>query len=114
MQAQCFDHTALQGLKDITTSHGRLTCTLPVDARVQNRYIHVVSGWWAKASGLLSDMLAQMSPLLPADMAHCTVVQLVRCFYRHHIWSSWKACLKGHQCSRCMSSPGYTLEYKLA
>lgn len=34
----CFDHTALQGIKDIKTSHGRLTCTLPVEPRVQNRY----------------------------------------------------------------------------
>lgn len=34
----CFDHTALRGLKDIETSHGRLTCTLPVSPEVQNRY----------------------------------------------------------------------------
>lgn len=34
----CFDHTALKGIKDIETSHGRLTCTLPVGPEVQNRY----------------------------------------------------------------------------
>lgn len=35
---ECFDHTALQGIKDIETSHGRLKCTLPVEKRVQNRW----------------------------------------------------------------------------
>ncbi|GAB4813667.1 hypothetical protein N2152v2_000713 [Parachlorella kessleri] len=35
---QLFDTTALQGLKDITAEHGRVTCRLPVRTRVQNRY----------------------------------------------------------------------------
>jgi len=34
----CFDHTSISGIKDIVTSHGRITCTLPVTPEVQNRY----------------------------------------------------------------------------
>lgn len=35
---QCFDTTALYGLKDISATPGKIVCTLPVHARVQNSY----------------------------------------------------------------------------
>lgn len=52
-----FDTTALYGLKDITASSGRLTCTLPVKARVQNTYSTLHGGCIGKS---LSDCTAAL------------------------------------------------------
>lgn len=44
-----FETTALYGLKDISASSGRLTCTLPVTARVENIYSTLHGGCIGKS-----------------------------------------------------------------
>lgn len=43
-EPECFDTTALKGIYDIHAEHGRVTCKMPVHARVQNRNGHLHGG----------------------------------------------------------------------
>lgn len=86
---QCFDHTALQGIKDIKTSHGRLTCTLPVEPGVQNRF-HTVP-----PTSLKSDGFAQYCEI------NCVCVASQHA--GHGRKSTWKQTF-----SRCVTGTGHS------
>ena len=76
-----FDTVALQTIKDIEASEGRLTCLMPVEERVQNRY------------GTLHGGCIGLNPCLYPMATGCSSMHIGTCEIAFH--RNWAYALPG-------------------